>query len=152
MVFCLHGCFSKVSKTSVSRGPPVPQIKSQTMRHPLMNLANTTLSQKYGLIIKSEHLWVCTKIKSLYIPYHWNQIIFLLSKAPYIELTLQVATNTIWVIKKNIWPAQLHCNLITRFGNPFGQLCSAQDVCMQWASSYMCILLKAKGISRNSSK
>ena len=26
----------------------VPQIKSQTMRHPLMNLVNTTLSQKYG--------------------------------------------------------------------------------------------------------
>ena len=24
MVFCLHGCFSKVSKNSVSRGPPVP--------------------------------------------------------------------------------------------------------------------------------
>ena len=27
----------------------VPQIKSQTMRHPLMNLINTTLSQKYGV-------------------------------------------------------------------------------------------------------
>jgi hypothetical protein len=26
----------------------VPQIKSQTIRHPLMNLFNTTLSQKYG--------------------------------------------------------------------------------------------------------
>ena len=26
----------------------VPQIKSQTMRHPMMNLVNTTLSQKYG--------------------------------------------------------------------------------------------------------
>ena len=25
-----------------------PHIKSQTMRHPLMNLVNTTLSQKYG--------------------------------------------------------------------------------------------------------
>ena len=28
--------------------PEVPQIKSQTMWHPLMNLVNTTLSQKYG--------------------------------------------------------------------------------------------------------
>ena len=27
---------------------PVPQITSQTMRHTLMNLVNTTLSQKYG--------------------------------------------------------------------------------------------------------
>ena len=26
----------------------VPQIKSQTMQHPLMNLVNTTLPQKYG--------------------------------------------------------------------------------------------------------
>ena len=26
----------------------VPQIKSQTMRHPLMNLVNTTSSQTYG--------------------------------------------------------------------------------------------------------
>ena len=26
----------------------VPQIKSQTMRHSLMNLVNTTLPQKYG--------------------------------------------------------------------------------------------------------
>jgi hypothetical protein len=26
----------------------VPQIKSQTMRHPLVNLVNPTLSQKYG--------------------------------------------------------------------------------------------------------
>ena len=26
----------------------VPQIKSQSMRHPLMNLVKTTLSQKYG--------------------------------------------------------------------------------------------------------
>ena len=26
----------------------VPQIKYHTMRHPLMNLVNTTLSQKYG--------------------------------------------------------------------------------------------------------
>jgi hypothetical protein len=26
----------------------VPQIISETMRHPLMNLVNTTLSQKYG--------------------------------------------------------------------------------------------------------
>ena len=26
----------------------VPQIKSQTMRHPLMNLVNTTLYQRYG--------------------------------------------------------------------------------------------------------
>ena len=25
-----------------------PHMKSQTMRHPLMNLVNTTLSQKYG--------------------------------------------------------------------------------------------------------
>ena len=25
-----------------------PHIKSQTMRHPLMNLVDTTLSQKYG--------------------------------------------------------------------------------------------------------
>ena len=25
-----------------------PHVKSQTMRHPLMNLVNTTLSQKYG--------------------------------------------------------------------------------------------------------
>ena len=28
--------------------PDAPHIKSQTMRHPLMNLVNTTLSQKYG--------------------------------------------------------------------------------------------------------
>ena len=32
----------------------VPQIKFQTMRHPLMNLVNTTLSQT----IKSELFWV----------------------------------------------------------------------------------------------
>ena len=39
------------------------------MRHPLMNLVNTTLSQKYGdpHIIKSEHLWVCTKMLSLHL-------------------------------------------------------------------------------------
>ena len=27
---------------------PIKQIKSQTMQHPLMNLVNTILSQKYG--------------------------------------------------------------------------------------------------------
>ena len=31
-----------------SQDHEVPQIKSQTMRHPLMNLVSTTLSQKYG--------------------------------------------------------------------------------------------------------
>ena len=38
------------------------------MRHPLMNLVNTTLSQKYGdpYVIKSEHLRVCTKMLSLH--------------------------------------------------------------------------------------
>ena len=39
------------------------------MRHPLMNLVNTTLSQKY------EHLWVCTKTKSLFITYPWKTLI-----------------------------------------------------------------------------
>ena len=41
-----------------------------------MNLVNTTLSQKYGdpYVIKCEHLWVCTKIKSLYIPYPWSRV------------------------------------------------------------------------------
>ena len=44
-----------------------PQIKSQTKRHPLMNLINTTLSQKYGdpwlkvsnygSVIKSDQPW-----------------------------------------------------------------------------------------------
>ena len=40
------------------------------MQHALMNLVITTLFKKYicGAIIKSEHLWVCTKFMHLHIP------------------------------------------------------------------------------------
>ena len=44
-------------------------MQSQTMRHTLMNLVDTTLFKKIcGPIIGNERLWVCTKFMCLHIP------------------------------------------------------------------------------------
>ena len=45
----------------------VPQIQSQTMRHPLVNLLkHNFISKICGPIIEIEHLWVCTKFMCLH--------------------------------------------------------------------------------------
>ena len=45
----------------------MPQIRSQTIRHPLMNLVNTTLSQKYGVPYLKVSIYGSVLKSSLYI-------------------------------------------------------------------------------------
>ena len=50
-VFCLHGCFSKVSKNRVSRGPPVPK---QLSPHHLSAFLFFTILNPHRSVSKTE--------------------------------------------------------------------------------------------------